>query len=245
VLPTAARDTGTTVFVGGNTATGVDLSSYLASRLPLFIGAVLLFSFVLLTIVFRSLVVALKAAIMNVLSIGAAYGVVVAIFQWGWAKDVVGVDRGGPIEAFIPMMLFAILFGLSMDYEVFLLSRVREEYVRTGDSDDGATRRRELVAPGLARPAPPPPRRGSPQRRPWSRGTSAARSIASRARAPAGLIRSHSAAAHCCAEPDRHVRLGATRYPSGTAVLRDDAGRSWRAGRGGDRPGPSLTSGDR
>jgi RND superfamily putative drug exporter len=134
VLPAAARDTGTTVFVGGNTATGVDLSSYLASRLPLFIGAVLLFSFVLLTIVFRSLVVALKAAIMNVLSIGAAYGVVVAIFQWGWAKDFVGVDRGGPIEAFIPMMLFAILFGLSMDYEVFLLSRVREEYVRTGDN---------------------------------------------------------------------------------------------------------------
>jgi putative drug exporter of the RND superfamily len=95
---------------------------------------VLLFSFLLLLVVFRSIVVALKAAIMNILSIGAAYGVVVAVFQWGWLKDVVGIDRTGPIEPFVPMMLFAILFGLSMDYEVFLLSRVREEYVRTHDN---------------------------------------------------------------------------------------------------------------
>ena len=131
------------VFVGGNTAVGIDLSTYIADRLPLFIGAVLLFSFLLLMVVFHSLVVALKAALMNVLSIGAAYGVVVAVFQWGWLSGVVGIDKTGPIEPFVPMMLFAILFGLSMDYEVFLLSRVREEYVRTGDN---AT----AVADGLA-----------------------------------------------------------------------------------------------
>jgi RND superfamily putative drug exporter len=134
VLPAAVARTHLTAYVGGNTAVGIDLASYVAARLPLFIGAVLLFSFLLLLVVFHSIVVALKAAIMNILSIGAAYGVVVAVFQWGWAKDVVGIDRTGPIEPFIPMMLFALLFGLSMDYEVFLLSRVREEYVRTGDN---------------------------------------------------------------------------------------------------------------
>ena len=93
--------------------------------------------------VFRSILVPLKAVIMNLLSIGAAYGVIVAVFQWGWFIDLVGVGRGGPIEPFIPMMMFAIVFGLSMDYEVFLLSRVKEEYDRTGDN---AT----AVADGLA-----------------------------------------------------------------------------------------------
>jgi RND superfamily putative drug exporter len=104
---------------------------------------VLLLSFLLLMVVFRSLLVPLKAVIMNLLSIGAAYGVIVAVFQWGWLKDLIGVAESGPVEAWAPMMLFAIVFGLSMDYEVFLLSRMREEYDRTGDN---AT----AVADGLA-----------------------------------------------------------------------------------------------
>ena len=94
----------------------------------------LVLSFLLLMAVFRSLLVPLKAVIMNLLSIGAAYGVVVAVFEWGWLKGVFGVEQTGPIAPFIPMMMFAILFGLSMDYEVFLLSRIREEYDRTGDN---------------------------------------------------------------------------------------------------------------
>ncbi len=89
------------------------------------------------------MLVPLKAVIMNLLSIGAAYGVIVAIFQWGWGRELIGVDKAGPIEAWVPMMLFAIVFGLSMDYEVFLLSRIKEEYDRTGDN---AT----AVADGLA-----------------------------------------------------------------------------------------------
>ena len=91
-------------------------------------------SFVLLMIVFRSVLVPFKAAVMNLLSIAAAYGVLVAVFQWGWGKDLIGLQHTVPINPFLPLMMFAILFGLSMDYEVFLLSRVREEYVRTGDS---------------------------------------------------------------------------------------------------------------
>ncbi len=103
-------------------------------------------SFLLLMAVFRSILVPLKAAVMNLLSVGAAYGVIVAIFQWGWGKDLVGIGKEGPIQAFLPIMMFAILFGLSMDYEVFLLSRIREEYLRTGDN---ATRgRRRAVGDG-------------------------------------------------------------------------------------------------
>jgi RND superfamily putative drug exporter len=141
-VPAATAGTGVVVRIGGNTAFGIDLSAFLARRLPWFIGAVIFLSFLLLTVVFRSLVVPLKAAVMNLLSIGAAYGIVVAVFQWGWFGSIVGT-KGGPVDAFIPMMLFAILFGLSMDYEVFLLSRVREEYTLTGDN---AT----AVADGLA-----------------------------------------------------------------------------------------------
>ena len=127
----------------GSLAVGADFSSFLADRIPIFFAAVLALSFLLLMAVFRSILVPLKAVIMNLLSIGAAYGVIVAVFQWGWFIDLVGVGRGGPIEPFIPMMMFAIVFGLSMDYEVFLLSRVKEEYDRTGDN---AT----AVADGLA-----------------------------------------------------------------------------------------------
>ena len=134
---------GAVVLVGGFTAGGIDFSSYIAGRLPYLIGAVLILSFLLLMCVFRSLLVPLKAVIMNLLSIGAAYGVIVAVFQWGWGKGLIGVEQTGPIEPWVPMMLFAIVFGLSMDYEVFLLSRMKEEFIRTGDN---AT----AVADGLA-----------------------------------------------------------------------------------------------
>ncbi len=132
-LPAIEADAGIDVAVTGFTAMGVDFSDYLASRLPYFFAAVLVLSFLLLMTVFRSVLVPLKAVIMNLLSIGAAYGVAVAMFQWGWLSDLTGVEPA-PIEPFVPMMLFAIVFGLSMDYEVFLLSRVREEWHRTGDS---------------------------------------------------------------------------------------------------------------
>ncbi|MHB1138454.1 MAG: MMPL family transporter, partial [Microthrixaceae bacterium] len=142
VLPEATAASGLNVLVTGQVGIMVDFSDYLAGRLPYFFAAVLGLSFLLLMAVFRSLLVPLKAVVMNLLSIGAAYGVIVAIFQWGWMKDIFGIEPA-PIEPFMPMMLFAIVFGLSMDYEVFLLSRVREEWQRTGDS-------RESVADGLA-----------------------------------------------------------------------------------------------
>jgi RND superfamily putative drug exporter len=134
VIPQATAGTDTEVLVGGITAASLDFAEYTASRLPIFIGAVLILSFLLLMVVFRSVLVPLKAVVMNLLSIGAAYGVVVAVYQWGWASDVFGVGKPGPIEAWAPMFLFAVVFGLSMDYEVFLLSRIREEYNRTGDN---------------------------------------------------------------------------------------------------------------
>ena len=143
VIPKSMQSSGIAVKVGGLTAASIDVSERLSSRLPWFIGAVLFLSFLLLMAVFRSLLVPLKAVIMNLLSIGAAYGLVVAVFEWGWFGSVIGIDKTGPIAPFIPMMMFAILFGLSMDYEVFLLSRIREEYDRTGDN---AT----AVADGLA-----------------------------------------------------------------------------------------------
>ncbi|MEY2431636.1 MAG: putative drug exporter of the superfamily [Acidimicrobiaceae bacterium] len=133
VLPNAVQGTGIDAHVGGITAAFDDVSTYVEERLPLFIGVVLLLSFLLLLVVFRSLLVPLKAVIMNLLSIGAAYGALVAVFQKGIGASLIDVKQG-PIESFLPMMLFAILFGLSMDYEVFLLSRVKEEYDRTHDN---------------------------------------------------------------------------------------------------------------
>ncbi|GMQ94220.1 MAG: MMPL family transporter [Acidimicrobiia bacterium] len=121
--------------VGGATASFADIGDQVNSRLPAFIAAVILLSFLLLTLVFRSILVPLKAALLNLLSIGAAYGVLVMVFQWGWGKGLIGLEATVPIVSFIPMFMFAILFGLSMDYEVFLLSRVREEYLITGDND--------------------------------------------------------------------------------------------------------------
>ncbi|MDQ1359418.1 MAG: putative drug exporter of the superfamily [Acidimicrobiaceae bacterium] len=144
VIPSVTNGTDVKVHVGGVTASFDDIATKLQSRLPLFIGVVLALSFLLLLVVFRSLVVPAKAVIMNLLSIGAAYGVLVAVFQWGWGKNLIGVGNTGPIESFLPMMLFAILFGLSMDYEVFLLSRMREEYDTNGHDN------REAVADGLA-----------------------------------------------------------------------------------------------
>jgi RND superfamily putative drug exporter len=142
VVPRAVAGTGLQVDIGGQTASGVDFSDVIGRRLPIFIGAVLALSFLLLLVVFRSLLVPLKAVLMNLLSIGAAYGVIVAVFQWGWGADLFNVSAA-PIEPWVPMMLFAIVFGLSMDYEVFLLSAVREQYDRTGNNQTA-------VAEGLA-----------------------------------------------------------------------------------------------
>ena len=124
---------GTAVYATGPTAVGVDLSERVADRLPWFIGVVIAIAFILLMIEFRSILVPLQAALMNLLSVGAAFGVVVAIFQWGILRSALGVPEAVAIEAWVPMMMFAILFGLSMDYEVFLLSRVREAWMHEGD----------------------------------------------------------------------------------------------------------------
>ncbi len=142
VIPASLASTGAHALVGGFTAISIDQSSFITKRLPLFIGAVVLLSFLLLTTVFRSPLVALKAGVMNLLSIAAAYGVMSFAVQGSWLGRLLKIPET-PIPAFIPMIMFAILFGLSMDYEVFLLSRIREEYLRSGDN--GAA-----VADGLA-----------------------------------------------------------------------------------------------
>jgi RND superfamily putative drug exporter len=142
VVPPIERASGMKVYVGGVTAGSVDFATTLGHKLPLFIGVVVLLSALLLLIVFRSLLIPLQAAIMNLLSIGAALGVIVAIFQWGWLGGLLGVQKG-PIESFIPVMLFAIVFGLSMDYEVFLVSRIHERWARTAEHS-------RAVAEGLA-----------------------------------------------------------------------------------------------
>ncbi len=133
VIPVAVAGSGLEVHVTGIAATNIDVTEYLGDRMPVFFAAVLGVSFLALMMVFRSVLVPLKAVVMNLTSIAAAYGIVVAVFQWGWGASLLGIE-GGPINPFIPLMLFAIVFGLSMDYEVFLLSRIREEYDRTGDA---------------------------------------------------------------------------------------------------------------
>ena len=143
VVPTALARTDVDIAIGGITAANVDQTNSISDRLPFFIAAVIVLSFLLLLAVFRSVLVAAKAAVLNLLSIVAAYGVVAYAAEGGWFGQLFGITTPTPIPAFIPMMMFAILFGLSMDYEVFLLSRVREEYLRTGDN---AT----AVADGLA-----------------------------------------------------------------------------------------------
>lgn len=130
VIPAATGTSGLKAYLTGATAATIDVSSKIDSRTPFFFAMVLGLSFVVLMCVFRSVLVPLKAALMNLFSIGAAYGILVAIFQWGWLAGPLGVRQTGPIESFLPMMLFAIVFGLSMDYEVFLVSRIREEHLR-------------------------------------------------------------------------------------------------------------------
>jgi putative drug exporter of the RND superfamily len=147
VIPDTLAGTGVTVAVGGATAAFVDQSDLVARRLPLFIVGVVGLSFLLLLSAFRSPLIALKAGVMNVLSVGAAYGVIALFAGGGWfGSELLGIDRATPVAPFIPVMMFAILFGLSMDYEVFLLSRVREEYLRHGDTA-------RAVSDGLAKTA--------------------------------------------------------------------------------------------
>jgi RND superfamily putative drug exporter len=146
VLPQAIGTSGAHAYVGGVTAAFIDIGDRISDRLPYFIGAVVLLSFFLLMLVFHSVLVPLTAAVMNLLSVAAAYGATVAVFQWGWGLDLIGLQNTVPIVSFVPMMMFAVLFGLSMDYQVFLLTRIREEYVKSGDT-------RHAVVRGLARTA--------------------------------------------------------------------------------------------
>jgi len=139
VVPAASTD-GVSVLIGGQTAIFADFSTVLSNKLPLFIGVVVLLSFVLLGAVFRSLLIPTIAAVMNLLTAIASFGLVTAIFQWGWFNTVFGIDKTGPIEAFVPVMMFAIVFGLSMDYEVFLVTRMYEEWHRTRDTGEAITR---------------------------------------------------------------------------------------------------------
>ncbi len=133
VLPALERRIGVPVLVGGFTAGSIDFSHVLGSKLPLFFAIVILLSMLLLFVIFRSVVIPLQAALMNLLTIGAALGVTVAVFQQGWFASVLGVEKG-PIEAWVPVIMFAVVFGLSMDYEVFLVSRVREQWTRHGNA---------------------------------------------------------------------------------------------------------------
>ena len=139
-VPQAVGDSGLNVLVAGTTAIYIDFANVLSSKLPLFIGLVVILSFLLLMTVFRSLVIPLTAAVMNLLSIGAALGILVAVFQWGDAGSLIGLQGTSPVEAFLPVMLFAILFGLSMDYQVFLVSRMHEEYIKSGGNNRIAVR---------------------------------------------------------------------------------------------------------
>ncbi|MDQ1744082.1 MAG: putative drug exporter of the superfamily [Pseudonocardiales bacterium] len=134
VLPPLYAGTDNHIYVYGVTAIFVDFAKVLSAKMPVFFIAVIGLSFLLLLVAFRSVVIPLTAAVMNLLAAGASFGVIVAIFQWGWLSEALGIGGGGPIEAFIPVMFFAILFGLSMDYQVFLVSRMHEEWLHTRDN---------------------------------------------------------------------------------------------------------------
>jgi RND superfamily putative drug exporter len=140
VIPPIESKTGAQLHVGGVNAIFEDFGNAIAEKLPLFIGVVVLLSALLLMAVFRSVLVPLKAVVMNLLSIGAAFGLIVAVFQWGWGASLIGVDNTGPIISFFPIFLFAIVFGLSMDYEVFLMSRIHEEWEHSHDATRSVTR---------------------------------------------------------------------------------------------------------
>ncbi|HEV7564282.1 MAG TPA: MMPL family transporter [Solirubrobacterales bacterium] len=140
LIPPIEAETGAQLHVGGVNAIFEDFGNAISEKLPLFIGVVVLLSALLLMIVFRSILVPLKAVVMNLLSIGAAFGIIVAVFQWGWGASIIGVDNTGPIISFFPIFLFAIVFGLSMDYEVFLMSRIHEEWEHRKDPTEAVTR---------------------------------------------------------------------------------------------------------
>jgi RND superfamily putative drug exporter len=140
LVPAAVGDSGDEVHVGGGTAVALDMTDDVVAKLPLLVGGVVGLSFLLLLVVFRSIAIPVKAAVLNVLSIGAAYGVVAYALQGGWFGGLIGIDGEAPLPAFIPVLMFAILFGLSMDYEVFLVSRIREYWLQTGDAADSVTR---------------------------------------------------------------------------------------------------------
>ncbi|MFC8282756.1 MMPL family transporter [Streptomyces cyaneofuscatus] len=146
VLPQAVSGTDASTYVTGTTAAQVDFLDIVAGRLPLIIAVVVALAFLVILAVFRGLLVAVKAAVLNVLSIAASYGVVVAVFQWGWGGPALGVSGKVPIESYVPMMMFAIVFGLSMDYEIFLLSRIHEAWVRTGDARASVAHALEITA---------------------------------------------------------------------------------------------------
>ncbi|MEU0386662.1 MMPL family transporter [Streptomyces chartreusis] len=145
-LPDAVQGTDAKGYVTGTTAAQVDFRDIVASRLPVIIAVVVALAFLIILAVFRGLLVAVKAAVLNVLSITASYGVVVAVFQWGWGGPSLGVNGTVPIESYVPMMMFAIIFGLSMDYEIFLLSRVHEAWLRTGDAKASVAHALEITA---------------------------------------------------------------------------------------------------
>ncbi len=134
-VPSVAQGTNLQVYVGGETAIFNDFAAVIGSKLPIFLAVIILLSFIILMIAFRSLLIPLTAAFMNVLAVSAAFGVVVAIFQWGWLSSILHTGGGGPVESFLPVIMVAILFGLSMDYQVFLVSRMHEEWVNTKDND--------------------------------------------------------------------------------------------------------------
>jgi putative drug exporter of the RND superfamily len=134
VIPAAESGTNLHVYVGGNTATFVDFAAVIESKLPLFLGVIIGLGFIILMLAFRSLLIPLTAAVMNLLAAGAAFGVVVAIFQWGWLSNLLNTGGPGPVEAFLPVIMVSILFGLSMDYQVFLVSRMHEEWTHTKDN---------------------------------------------------------------------------------------------------------------
>ena len=143
-IPSALRGTGASAYVGGQTAGYIDLAAKITDKLPQMIAIVIALSFLILLLAFRSLLVPVKAAIMNLLSIGASYGVLTAVFQWGWGASLLGLDGAIPIVSYVPLLMFAILFGLSMDYEVFLLTGISERYAVSGDA-------RRAVVEGLGR----------------------------------------------------------------------------------------------
>ena len=146
VVPDELGDTGIRVEIGGVTAALEDQSEYMKDRMPLFIAAVVGLSFLLLLVAFHSPLISLKAAIMNLLSVSAAYGVMTIVSKGGAVAGLIGIDHEVPVAPFMPVMMFAILFGLSMDYEVFLVSRIREEYLKDGNTS-------RAVADGLAKTA--------------------------------------------------------------------------------------------